>query len=146
MIDPPTPADLTQPTRHRGRIGQWSDRVKALALLVLLAVAGGVLGLPAGNNGDAGTAREGVASEGSGLRASLPDLQVAALAGEPEDRHPDHGDGGDPPPRALAPAAILPLAPATSSLALPIIQTVSSRPRAGHDTRMPTGPPARLSI
>ncbi len=146
MFDLPILDDQLKPTRHRGRIGQWSDRVKALALLVLLAVAGGVLGMTTGGAGDTGTAREGIGHASSGLRASLPDLPVTMLAGHTEDRHPDHGDGGDPVPRALTSAGIVPPAPATSGLTFPTAPLVLSHPRAGHDTRMPTGPPTRLSI
>lgn len=146
MTDQPILADTTEPTRPRGRLGQWSDRVKALALLVLLAIAGGMLGLPATATGDAGSTREGMSNAGSGLRASLPDLPVTVLAGHPDDQHPDHADGGDPPPRALAPATILSPLPTAAGSALPVIQPVLSRPPAGHGSRMPTGPPARLSI
>lgn len=146
MTDQPALADMTEPTRPRGRLGQWSDRVKALALLVLLAIAGGMVGVPATATGDAGSAREGMSNAGSGLRASLPDLPVTVLAGHADDQHPDHGDGGNPPPRALAPAAILSPLPAVAGPVLPILQPALSRPPAGHDSRMPTGPPARLSI
>lgn len=135
--DPPPP-------RHRGRIGQWSDKVKALALLVLLAVAGGVMGLP---GAEAERPRDGMSAGGPAARAALPDTSIAPLATDQERRLPAAAGGDDGPmPQVLA-GAVPSLPVRRLPAASPIRLDEPARPpaRAGHEARMPTGPPVRLS-
>lgn len=144
MTDPVAPhPDLADP-RPRGAIGHWSDRVKALALLVLLACAGVLAGLGAGE-GD--RARDGLAASGAGLRATLSDAPASLLSAPDDQRRADLSGGDDRPPAKVV-AATPPWAPVPVSLGAPSYPPAARGPvvpRAGHTARMPTGPPARLS-
>lgn len=144
MTDSVTPhPDLADP-RPRGVIGYWSDRVKALALLVLLACAGVLAGLGAGE-GD--RARDGVTTSGAGLRASLSDAPASLQSAPGEQRRADLSGGDDTPPTNIV-AASPPRAPVPVSLdasAYPLAVTRPASARAGHAARMPTGPPNGLS-
>lgn len=144
MIDPVPPhPDLAAP-RPRGIIGQWSDRVKTLALLVLLACAGVLAGLGAGE-GD--RAREGLTASGTGLRATLSEAP-ATLAALPEDQRRADLSGGDDTPPAKFVAASPPWMPVPVALDTSSLPPAFSGPvkaRAGHAAHMPTGPPAGLS-
>lgn len=144
MTDPVTShPDLADP-RPRGVIGHWSDRVKALALLVLLACAGVLAGLGAGE-GD--RARDGLTASGAGLRATLSDAPASKLSVPGEQRRSDLSGGDDTPPAKIV-AANPPWTPMPVSLgssSLPLAFSGSVSVRAGHAARMPTGPPNGLS-
>lgn len=144
MIDPAPMHPEIAALRPRGTIGQWSDRVKTLALLMLLACAGVLAGL-GGGEGD--RAREGLTASGAGLRATLSEAP-AALAAPPEDQRRADLSGGDDTPPSKVVAASPPWMPvpvsADASSLLPTF-TGPAMVRAGHAARMPTGPPAGLS-
>lgn len=145
MTNPPLPVpEILPPPRPRGRLGQWSDRVKALLLLSLLAVTGALAGL--GTPGaEAERVRDGLSTGGT-LRAALAEVPAALVQADREQACPDLA-GGDPPPGKALP----PQTPG-ASLALPVVvawaDVADPVPfaRAGHAARMPTGPPARLSV
>lgn len=145
MTDPTHPHPDLADLRPRGAIGQWSDRVKALALLVLLACAGVLAGL-GGGEGD--RAREGLTTSGPGLRATLSETPATLAALPDEQRHVDLSGGDDPPPAKVV-AVSLPwlLFPVTLNRA-PLSQVIvgPAMARAGHAARMPTGPPTELSV
>jgi len=144
MIDPIAPhPDLADP-RPRGAIGHWSDRVKALALLVLLACAGVLAGLGAGE-GD--RAREGLTASGAGLRATLSDAPASKLSPPGEQRRADLSGGDDTSPAKIVAATPpwVPVPVSRDASAYPPAATGSVVLRAGHAARMPTGPPTRLS-
>lgn len=139
----PSGPDLVPTPRPRGRLGQWSDRVKALLLLSLLAVAGALAGVGA-PGAAAERARDGL-SVGGTMRAFLTETPAALVQGNREQAHPDLA-GGDPPPAKLLPHSI-----AADGFFAPG-EAIRARPhdpvklvRAGHAARMPTGPPAGLS-
>lgn len=144
MINPTNPVpDLMPPPRSRGRVGQWSDRMKALLLLSLLAMAGALAGL--GTPGaEAERVRDGVSSGGT-LRAALAEAPAALVQADREQSRPDLAGGDPPPAKALPPHApdgglVAPVIVVWSDIADPV-----PPPRAGHAARMPTGPPAGLS-
>ena len=144
MTDPIAPHSDLADMRPRGAISHRSDRVKALALLVLLACAGVLAGLGAGE-GD--RARDGVTATGAGLRATLSDAPAPKLAAAGEQRRSDLSGGDDTPPVKIV-AASPPWAPLPVSLdaaSLPPAFSGAVSVRAGHAARMPTGPPTRLS-
>lgn len=132
--------------RSRGRIGQWSDRVKALALLVMLAMAGALAGV-GGAGGEGDRVRDGLSAGASGIRAALAEAPVPLLSGGDETRRPDAAGGGDgPAPKALA--AVPPWGPVAVAADVPAFPPHPpglASARAGHAARMPTGPPAGLS-
>jgi hypothetical protein len=135
--------DLADP-RPRGAIGQWSDRVKALALLVLLACAGVLAGL-GGGEGD--RAREGLTASGPGLRATLSEAPATLAALPDEQRRADLSGGDDTPPGKVV-AVNPPWMPVPVTLDRAPLSPVILGPamaRMGHAARMPTGPPAGLS-
>ncbi|MGQ3046290.1 MAG: hypothetical protein ACT6Q8_12465 [Niveispirillum sp.] len=144
MTDPAHPhPDLADP-RPRGAIGQWSDRVKALALLVLLACAGVLAGL-GGGEGD--RAREGLTASGPGLRTTLSEAPATLAALPDEQRRADLSGGDDPPPAKFVAASPpwMPVPVALDKSSLPPVIMGPAMARAGHAARMPTGPPAGLS-
>lgn len=134
--------DLPHP-RPRGRLGQWSDQVKALLLLSLLAVAGALSGL--GTAGaEAERVRDGLST--GGLRAALAEAPAPVLQTDREQARPDLSGGDPPPPRALRPDAAMPTVAAPPIAADGV---ASADPfhhvQAGHAAHMPTGPPVGLS-
>ncbi|MFV3127714.1 hypothetical protein [Niveispirillum sp. KHB5.9] len=136
------PSDQPTPP-PRGRLGQWSDRVKALLLLSLLAMAGAMAGL-GGSGGEAERVRDGLSAGGS-LRAALAEAPAVLSQGEREQARPDLS-GGDAPAKAL-PDAVPALPPYPVAVAIIAAGPAGDvpHPRAGHAARMPTGPPAGLS-
>lgn len=144
MTDPVHPHSDLADLRPRGTIGQWSDRVKALTLLVLLACAGVVAGL-SGGEGD--RAREGLTASGPGLRATLSEAPAALAALPDGQRRADLSGGDDPPPVKIVAASPpwMPVPVALDRSSLPPVIMGPVMARAGHATRMPTGPPAGLS-
>lgn len=144
MINPPPSVTDLMPPRSRGRLGQWSDRVKALLLLSLLAVAGALAGL--GTPGaEAERVRDGLSAGGT-LRAALAEVPAALVQADRKPARPDLA-GGDAPP-----AKVLPTQTPVSGVVTPVSLTCAGAddpvnpPRAGHAARMPTGPPAGLSV
>lgn len=134
--------DLSAP-HPRGHLGLWSDRVKALLLLVVLALSGGAAGLLSpGIDNDRG--RSSIGGPSARTPGTAPVL--AALVSDQQTAHADAMAGGQGPvPRALSVAAL----PFPSRLAPSFLSSTQTyRPaavRPGHDARVPTGPPARLS-
>ncbi|MFV3074768.1 hypothetical protein [Niveispirillum fermenti] len=149
MTCPPPAPHEKPPPRPRGRLGLWSDRVKAALLLVMLAMAGGLAGL-GGSGTDAERLREGLSAGGPSLRPSpLPDMPALVTAPAPDRQSAgtDGGGDGDAPPRALAAAEQAFPAPCIRPVILARAEVPVRAPaRAGHDTRMTTGPPRRLSL
>lgn len=143
MTDPARPAPDPSHPRPRGRLGQWSDRVKALLLLSLLAVAGALSGL--GSSGvEAERVRDGL-SAGS-LRTAQTDAPTTFLLTGREQAHPDLSGGDAPPPRALRAGPPVATPPGPPVALAGIVPAGSVRHyRAGHAAHMPTGPPAGLS-
>lgn len=138
MTDPAHPhPDLADP-HPRGAIGQWSDRVKALALLVLLACAGVLAGLGAGE-GD--RARDGVTATGAGLRATLSDAPASKLSAPGEQRRDDLSGGDDAPPAKIVAASPPRVSVSFDAAVFPPVVPGPVAARAGHAARMPTGPP-----
>lgn len=154
MTHPPPRPHEKPPSRPPGRLGLWSDRIKAALLLVMLVIAGGLAGL-GGSGAESERLRDGLSAGGPSLRPSplrpspLPDIPALATVPTPDRQSADGdaGHGGEPPPRVLA---------ATGRgfpppYMLPVILAWTDRPsrpaaRAGHDTRMTTGPPRRPSF
>lgn len=146
MSDPVPPVPDLAPPRSRGRLSQWSDRVKALLLLSLLAVAGALsgLGMP---GAEAERVRDGL-SAGGNPRTSLAEVPATVLsAPDREQARPDPTGDGNPPRLALPAAAVSPVTAQELAVAVRRPATNATGPRrAGHAARMPTGPPAGLSV
>lgn len=137
----PTP-DLSPPPSH-GHFGLWSDRVKALLLLLVLALSGGAASLLSpGLDNDRGRTSIG----GPAARTLGPAPALAALVSEQRTALPDAIAGGHGPAPDAPAVAALPLPSLLSPSHLSSTGTYRSAAiRPGHDARVPTGPPARLS-